>query len=305
MHPKLVSSQRPTTRAVKLKSPHTYVHVLSRFCLNAAHSRAIFSMAALGPAGPECHGNHVITCSLDRTIALWDTRHKRTVYRLPGLGGFVTSISASYRSPPAAPQEGKDTQAADTLLALAVGDGMLRLWNCAPAVHHSSQCQQTDPASDPQLIRPDPYACRSLWQGFEKVNSVVWHPFQVVVTWYPPTMCTHTRTQARILACGFMDGTVAVFEVASSARELMRSKRHRGQVYSLSWQPLPAGPDRTELDAILYSCGKDGKLLKVSSPYRVWRLTTMVVRSGVSLVPTRIVRRAYKPPSQEQKQPQP
>lgn len=159
------------------------------------HSRLIFNIMALPSlARAALQSSLMLTVSLDRELRIWREVSATSTPAPPaavcietimGLGGHVYSVAYN---------------ASSKLIAAAVGDQTIRLWNMAPSV--SSQ-----------------YSVEMLWKGLQsKITFVEWHPLE-----------------QSILAYGTEDGRVGIYDVRSKKHTRLRSS-HTALVRQLQWR---------------------------------------------------------------------
>lgn len=121
---------------------------------------------------------------MDRFVVLYDTAQAKCVWRYQALAGFVYALSVQ------APDPRK--------LAVAVGDGTLRVWNLA------SKKDRAD-----TLV---------LWKGLQgKITALAWHP-----------------SDAALIGYGTDDGVVGVYDLYQQ-KPRRHHATHTGQVYKVRW----------------------------------------------------------------------
>lgn len=160
------------------------------------HNRLIFNIVTLpSHARVAMQTSLMLTVSLDRELRIWSEPAivRSTEVSAPaavcietimGLGGHVYCVAYNDSS---------------KLIAAAVGDQTIRLWNTAPS---SSGL----------------YNVELLWKGLQsKITSVEWHPLE-----------------QSILAYGTEDGRVGVYDVRSKKHTRLRSN-HPALVRQLQW----------------------------------------------------------------------
>ncbi|XP_076130089.1 gem-associated protein 5 [Alosa pseudoharengus] len=182
------------------------------------HSRIIFNLSSTVVDGTE----FLISTSMDREIKCWSLSTLECSWSLPTLGGFVYALSFS--------------PVASGLLAVGVGDNMIRVWNT--------------------LSLQKKYDTRLFWQGIRsKVTALAWHP-----------------SKEAHLAFGTDDGKVGVYDVFSNKPPQSSSMYHKKTVYTLAWgPPIPplsfGGGDKPSNS--LYSCGGEGVIFQ----HDPWKLS--------------------------------
>ncbi|KAF7697383.1 gem-associated protein 5 [Silurus meridionalis] len=182
------------------------------------HNRIVFNLSSARVGERDL----LISTSMDRDVKCWDVETLECCWTLPTMGGFVYSLSFS--------------PVASGVLALGVGDNMIRVWNTM-SIHN-------------------PYHTRTFWQGIKsKVTALAWHP-----------------VKEGSLAFGTDDGKVGIYEVFSNKPPQISSTYHRRTVYSLDWGP-PVPPlsfgagDKPEYT--LYSCAGEGVIFQ----HDPWKLS--------------------------------
>ncbi|XP_031428189.1 gem-associated protein 5 [Clupea harengus] len=170
------------------------------------HNRIVFNLSSAVVEDTEL----LISTSMDREIKCWSLSTLECCWSLPTLGGFVYSLSSS--------------PVASGLLAVGVGDNMIRVWNTI-TLHRK-------------------YDTKLFWQGIRsKVTALSWHP-----------------TKEAHLAFGTDDGKVGIYDVFSNKPPHSSSTYHKKTVYTIAWgppvPPLSFGADKPS--SSLYSCGGDG-----------------------------------------------
>lgn len=178
----------------------------------SAHSRTIFDISY-----PPTDESYIITCSMDRKISMWCIQTSNLIWELTSLGGYVYSLDDSPCDP--------------GMLAIAVGDNTIRIWNTESAIE------------DPFSLKSDVYKSKLFWKGLSsKITCTRWHPKEV-----------------GILAYGTEDGHIGIIDVYSSKNTLF-THYHQSSIYDLQFCPYPSTVNETgEIDSYrLYSAGGDG-----------------------------------------------
>ncbi|KAJ1906647.1 hypothetical protein IWQ60_012030, partial [Tieghemiomyces parasiticus] len=194
-------------------------------------SRAVFSLQTNRATG------ELYTVSMDRRLCKYDLVARKLLRLTHTLGGHVYALSLTASEP--------------ERLAVACGDGTIRLWNF------------TQPG--------DPTHATLIWKGLKgKITGVAYHP----------------RVDGLLAYCTDA-GTVGVADLAKETTQAFKTY-HRATVYSLVWcpqaglvlpgrdakggEPSPAAaaatlttlPNGTVLHYLI-SCGSDGQLLVANS----------------------------------------
>jgi gem associated protein 5 len=158
--------------------------------LQSNHNRPVFTIS------PVPNTSQFVTTSMDRFVVLYDTAQAKCMWRYQALAGFVYALSVQ------APDPRK--------LAIAVGDGTLRVWNLG------SKKDRAD-----TLV---------LWKGLQgKITAIAWHPVDPALIGY-----------------GTDDGVVGVYDVYQQ-KPRRHHATHTGQVYKVRWA---GGPDALRLHSV-------------------------------------------------------
>ena len=160
----------------------------------AAHTRTVFSVVA--------RGGHVITTSLDRTVAKWDVATCRREWVTAGLGGFAYAVAVNPEEP--------------FSVGVACGDGTVQSLDVA-ALDGRRGVDENEGVSE------------VLWRGLPqtKVMCVAWHPTDA--------SDADGGGGGGLLAAGLEDGRVVVVNTLGGGRYAIQRDCHAGPVTSMQW----------------------------------------------------------------------
>lgn len=212
------------------------------------HSRCVFNIIPI-----KNRPQHLLTISLDRNIIYWDINTQKPLWNISCIGGYVYDLDFAPWNP--------------SLLAIAVGDKMIRVWNVSGNILSNKE------SNNKYIINPlynlnnfenktkkrsksDPYHCRVIWRGLkDKITTIKWHP-----------------TDIGWLVYGTDKGNIGCINVNSNSKSshCKLLSYHENFVTKVDWKiiAIKYRNDYNMTDITIesgfriYSLGKDGQILE-------------------------------------------